>query len=147
MRFRQQHGTIWSHVQLLYTTKKHHPNSAFTYDQLLNVYCKRTSLNLSSTNQVVPGCDKSSQKVENSSAFCNKTCTGCAFYRPKEKSLCSRWCIYRVLRDCCVILANKKSVLTQHATTWFVTRQASTRVVKHVTSLFNPFCSNVAKHV
>ena len=109
-----------SHVQLLYTTKKHHPNSAFTYDQPLNVSCKRASLSPSSTNQVVPGCDKLSQKVENSSTFCNKICTGCAFYRPKAKSLCSRWYIYRVLRDSCVILANKKSVLTQHATTWFL---------------------------
>ena len=96
--------------------KKHHPNSAFTYDQLLNVSCKRASLNPSSTNRVVPGCDKLSQKVENSSTFCNKICPGCAFYWPKAKSFCSRWFIYRVLRDSCLILANKKSVLTQHAT-------------------------------
>ena len=70
---------------------------------------------LSQQNQVVPGCEKLSQK-----RFATKS-TCCEFYQPN----------FRVWRDFLfrVILSNRKSVFTQLATTWFVARQVWTWVV------------------
>ena len=109
------HNTVTC-LAVIHYKKKTPPKFSFHLWSAAQCVLQTSELNPSSTNQVVPGCDKLSQKVENSSTFCNKICTGCAFYWPKAKSFCSRWFIYRVLRDSCLILANKKSVLTQHAT-------------------------------
>ena len=99
------------------------------------------------TNQVVAGCKNLLQKVESSSFFCDKICTCCVFYQPKANLFCSKWRNSHVWRDSCVILSNQKFEFTQLATTLFVTRQVWTWVVKRATSLFNMFCSNVAKQV
>ena len=70
--------------------------------------------------------------------------TCCAFYQPKANLFCSKW---RVWCDSRVILSNKKLELPQLATTWCVARQVWTWLVKCATSLFNSFCSKVAKQV
>ena len=70
--------------------------------------------------------------------------TCCAFYQPKANLFCSKW---RVWCDSRVILSNKKLELPQIATTWCVARQVWTWLVKCATSLFNSFCSKVAKQV
>ena len=70
--------------------------------------------------------------------------TCCAFYQPKANLFCSKW---RVWCDSRVILSNKKLELSQLATTWCVARQVWTWLVKCATSLFNSFCSKVAKQV
>ena len=99
------------------------------------------------TNQLVAGCTNLLQKVESSSFFCDKICTCWVFYQPKANLFCSKWRNSHVWRDSCVILSNQKFEFTQLATTLFVTRQVWTWVVKRATSLFNMFCSNVAKQV
>ena len=99
------------------------------------------------TNQIVAGCENLLQKVESSSTFCNKLCKCCAFYGLKANLFCSNWRNSSVWRDSRVILSNQKSVFTELAATFFFLRQVWTWVVKRATSLFNLFCSNVAKQV
>ena len=63
------------------------------------------------------------RKSDSSSTSCNKKFTCCAFYRPKANLYCSKWRRSLVWRDSREILSNQKSVFTQLATRWFVTRQ------------------------
>ena len=89
-----------------------------------NIAAKRIkSQTCLATNQVLAGCTNVLQKVQSSSTFCNKTCTSCAFYRPKEDLSCRKWRNTRVWRDSRLILSHHKSVFTQFATSWFVVRQ------------------------
>ena len=97
-------------------------------------------------NQVVCSCKKLLQKVESSYNFWDKICTSCSFYWPKANLFCSRWRNSSIWYDSFIILSNQKSVFTQLATSWFVARQFWTRGVKRATSLFNSFCSKIAKY-
>ena len=96
------------------------------------------------TNQVVAGCENLLQKVESSSTFWNKTYTCCAFYRPRTNLSCSKWRNSCVWRDFYPIRSQYSRKLQQPL---FVARQVWMWVVKRATSLFNSFCSNVAKQV
>ena len=64
-------------------------------------------------------------------------------YRSKANLFCCKWLNSLVWRDSRVILSNQKSVLSrQLATTWFVSRQVWTWVVKREILLFNSFRSS-----
>ena len=62
---------------------------------------------------VVTGFENLFQKVASGSTFSDKICTCCAFYRPKANLFCSK---SRVWRDARVILLNRNSEVSIHAT-------------------------------
>ena len=96
--------------------------------------------------QLAKGCCRKQRVV----AFCNKTCTCCAFYRPKANLFCGKWRKPRVGQDSRVISSNQATVLTQIEAPWFVERQVWTWVVKRATpfsTCLQPFLLPVVPHL
>ena len=86
-------------------------------------------------------------KIESSSTFCNKLCKCCAFYPPKANLFCSNLRNSCVWRDSGVMLSNQKSVFTQLAVTFVFFETGLNVGGKTRNTLFNLFCTNVAKQV
>ena len=51
---------------------------------MLHGFLPATNQTCLATIQVVAGCENLLQKVESSSTFCDKICTSCAFFGPKQ---------------------------------------------------------------